>query len=241
MTSSPHGTHITFYRLLLAAYQARERVRKHESPSGSNDPATTAILCVSAVEAMLGELAQISAVANHHRYGEGSMLRENLASYAQAYNRLTLERERGQVKRGLSAAMENIVGNPIDWGRSPFQDFNLILNLRNDIVHGNLGDIVVLDESGIARPKRSKTIVELQRKGLIHSDKGSPQDVKSSFEMAMTFELSDWAVKTTRNVAESVMNPQHLADAGIELQVVFLSMMTFPMLLAANGISDDGA
>lgn len=238
MTSSPHGTHISCYRLLLAAYQARERMRGKGGEVSSSDPAVTVFFCVTAVEAMLGELAQISAVLDHHGYGNGGLLKENLRRYAFAYNEMVKARSPDLIKKGLNAAIKDLSGQTVDWGSSPFQDFQLLVKLRNDIAHGNLSEFVELDENGVAHPQRSRLIRELQQKGVVHSDKGSPQATRSSFDMAMTYGLSDWAVKNTRKVMGAVMSPLHLADAGMELQALFLLHSTFSLVLAANGISD---
>lgn len=238
MTAAVHGTHITFGRLLLAAYQARERVRNKNDESASNDPAIAVIMCITAVEAMLGELAQISDVAAYHGYGEQSKLRDGLTRYAHEYGRISAGREGSKIRRGLDAALRDLCGRAVDWGRTPYQDFDLLVRLRNDIVHGNLGELVVLDDRGVPQPSRSKLIVDLQQKGLIHRDGREPQATRSSFDMAMTLELANWAIKSTRIVMGEVLYPAHLEDAGLELQAVFTFNTTFPLILSANGISE---
>lgn len=238
MSPQPHGTHITCYRLLLAAYQARERIRRRDAVAASNDAAIAAILCVTAVEAMLGELTQIAAVAQYHRYGTGSLLHEALLGFADDYENIVRSRERDQMKRLLSSATRGLCGQSADWGKSPFQDFDLLVTLRNSIIHGGLSNLVVIDEKGAPLPVRSKVLAELQRRGLVQRDRPCPEATQSSFEIAMTSELADWAVRTTREVMGIVMTPRYLSGAGMELQAVFSMHSRFPLVLAVNGISD---
>lgn len=187
---------------------------------------------------MLGELTQIAAVAQHHRYGTGSLLQEALLGFANDYEKILRSRERDQIKRLLSSATRGLCGQSADWGKSPFQDFDLLVTLRNNIVHGRLSNLVVLDVKGAPLPVRSKIIAELQQRGLIQRDRPCPDATRSSFELAMTMELADWAVRITREVMGVVMTPLHLSGAGMEIQEVFSMHSRFPLVLAVNGISD---
>ncbi len=237
-TAVPHyGVFVSYPRLLLTAYEAKERARLVSTAGSRADAAIAIIMAAASAEAFLNELAEFSLVAQRPELSQQTDFVGKLSQYAARHQEITTNRLRDQVKEKTSACLLILRGHTPDWGAPPFQDLALLVKVRDDILHMKPADHFHVQPNGNVSIKPPERIRELQRRKLARQhDTSSPS---GWFDQLMTPELAAWAAHTTRATITQVLETFPRESSEPDLITSFHSAFTaFPFVLKANGIED---
>lgn len=232
-----HGVFITYLRLLLSAYEARDRASRDGATGANADAAVAVVMAVASLEAFLNELAEFVEVADANGWHQNDEFANKLRAYATEHQRLVSGRAREQTKEKFSAAHAVLKGAAPNWGLAPFQELGLLIAVRDDLVHVKPADQFARRNDGNVQIQAPGRVQELQRRGLSRRREDSPHS--GWFDLLMTPELAAWAPRTTRHAISAVLDAFPPETASPDLISMFGSALRkFPVLLAANGLSD---
>ena len=123
---SAHSVHIW-----LIACEARDRAIERGDPDHPpSDAIVATVLSAAATEAFINELAEFIAAA---RVRLDETLSTELRAFADAI--LRIEESHGSLQDKYLMAAQTLGGSPFDKGTNPFQDFDTLMKLRNDLMH----------------------------------------------------------------------------------------------------------
>lgn len=232
-----HGVFITYLRLLLSAYEARDRASRVGAKGANTDAAVAVVMAVASLEAFLNELAEFVAVADANGWHQNEDFANKLRTYAIEHRRLVNGRAREQTKEKFSAAHFVLKGSAPNWGQGPFQELGLLIAVRDDLVHIKPADQFTRGNDGNIQVQAPGRVQELQRRGLSRRREGSPHS--GWFDLLMTPELAAWAPRIARHAMSAVLDAFPPETEIPNLISMFGSgLRRFPVLLAANGLAD---
>ncbi len=120
----------TLFGVAKEAYRRTEGTASDRAP-GRPDALVAVIFSVVAMEAFINEIAELASQNNPH-------LAPQPLSISVLANLLT-EAEQGSLQLKFSIAKAVLDGVPYDKGGRPFQHFQLLVSLRNQLVHPREG------------------------------------------------------------------------------------------------------
>jgi hypothetical protein len=113
-----------------------------------------------------------------------------------------------------------ILGRPIDRGDSPFQEYFLLKQLRDSIVHARPSTVTVLASTPVEfQSSRDKVLRALQSRGLLSSDpakKGQP-----FLEWLNSPSLGRWAVLTATAIVSATLEALPQGDFKVATSVLY--------------------
>jgi hypothetical protein len=130
-----HAIFVTFTRLLLCAYEAKERACSEPTIGAQADAAVAAIMAVASFEAFLNELAEFALVAEKSDWTRQTAFVAKLKDYASHHAQITREQKREQSRAKYQAAASILAGITLDWGERENQELALLIRVRDDLVH----------------------------------------------------------------------------------------------------------
>ena len=114
-----------------------------------------------------------------------------------------VESNRGSLELKYLIASQTLSGRMYDKGASPYQDFAILIRLRNDIVHLKPKQISDQKEGKPPETALPKYIVALQHRGIARIlDEGV---IGSWFDLIKTPEVAAWACQTSLAMILSVL------------------------------------
>lgn len=189
------------FPIWLAAAAARDRVAATAAatPGASLfDAVVAVILAASSTEAFINEIPE--SIETYRRMAPEMLPRIDPRFWALSDVLTELESSRGSLTaKYLMAA--HVLGRPYDRGANPLQDFELLVTLRNEVMHLKPRDRVVEGENRIQFPRYATV---LQQRGLLKHPPGSPV-ISSWFDEVQTPQLAEWACDTARAMVRSLL------------------------------------
>jgi hypothetical protein len=122
--------------LLGVAREARDRAVaavKENSESWPSDANVAIILAAASTEAFINELAELVAIYMASPLRKSPPMPPQLPGFAEAMNEI--EGSHGSVKLKYLIASQTLRGEMFDKGAPPYQDFDILVKLRNDHMH----------------------------------------------------------------------------------------------------------
>jgi hypothetical protein len=128
-----------------------------------------------------------------------------------------VDRDRGSISQKYLWAAYLLSGKCFDKGKNPYQDFKLLIDLRNSLMHLKPDDDLTYSEHGAIVITPSETIEVLQRR------KFAREDNASGFNLIQTEKVAEWACNAAKHIILAVLNmiPDEPAGPAWSLKVAF--------------------
>jgi hypothetical protein len=181
------------WRLACDARDRAERAVELNKDAWPYEAVVAVILAAAASEAFINELAQVMVMTRGTRGQRGVPLPSALSDFADKIEEI--EKARGRTTEKYLAASQALGGKMFDKGKSPYQDFALLMTLRNDIMHLRPRDTFEEELRGQdveTTVRWPKYLACLQSRGLAQK----VDCLASWFDLLATAALSRWACDT---------------------------------------------
>jgi hypothetical protein len=195
--SEKTGVILTGDRLFLVARGAYERlVKANESFEQTSAGLTAIVFAAVSLEALVNEVLELASI----EIAEDERPDPQLHSFVDALDEI--ERSRGSIRLKYLVASSVLRGQPYDKGSQPYQDFALLMSLRDALVH--LKPTRLLDVEGQTRIGVEGVMKELQSRGLV---KSLPPNVVAAFiDLVTAPVLVNWALSAAAAMAQSFIS-----------------------------------
>jgi hypothetical protein len=192
--------------LWLTACQARDRALFASRDSAQVWPSDTIVcivLAAATTEAFINELTDLVALQRDAAYRRTNPISVPLRAFADALQEI--EEARGSLTLKYLIASQTLSGCTFDKGCNPYQDFDTLVKLRNDLMHLKPRDAFVEPEDGGPfRVQPPRYIKSLQQRGLGHIP---PAGVSISWvNILQTAQMAVWACDTALNIILAVLS-----------------------------------
>jgi hypothetical protein len=189
-------------RLYSIACQARDETRKalEQHPGvATGDAAVAIIMSVVAAEGFINELAEFGkqfaeSFAEPKLTNLSGLLKEAEDNHAQLV-----------FKYQIAALVFR--GALFPKGENPLQDFAMLCQLRNALVHfrhlDDLSEEKLADARGDPTMVNPKLVRSLQQRGLARKP---GESIMSWFDCLLTAEMADWACATSKNMMSAIVS-----------------------------------
>jgi len=160
--------------------------------SGQRDAVVAVVFSAAALEAFINEVGGIA---------EGLIQRfvtqdpDSVKQYAALWKEV--ERLQKSIAFEYLLASTAFSGQPYDKGTGPYQDFEILIKLRNALVHFE-------PDHGELSPGPPRIIQSLQSKNILAEPKGG-ENGQSWITLIMTREVARWACNTSADLVRSVL------------------------------------
>jgi hypothetical protein len=163
------------------------------------------VLAAASAEAFINELTELMAMKTPMLAHRGPSLPPALSAFADALTEI--EESRGSTNLKYLMASQTLGGKMFDKGGQPYQDFALLMTLRNDIMHLKPKDVFEekAREDGTEITVRwPKYIAALQGRGLART---VPKKVIISwFELLKSEKLARWACDAAYRIMLAILD-----------------------------------
>jgi len=232
-----HAIFVTFTRLLLCAYEAKERACRTPTVGAQADAAVAAIMAVASFEAFLNELAEFALVAEKSDWTRQTAFVAKLKDYASNHAQITREQKREQSKAKYQAAASILAGITPDWGERKNQELALLIRVRDDLIHVKPADEFSKLQDGAMSIEAPSRVQELQRRGLARKREEMPH--AGWFELVMTPDFGAWAPSVVRSAISRVLDAFPQDESSPDIVCFFgSSLRSFSTLLKVNRLSE---
>lgn len=201
-----------------ARNRALEAVQKHPE-ARPRDSLVAIILAAASTEAFINELAEKVII---QRDNGSRLLSPQLLAFADALKEV--EKAHGSLSLKYLIASLTLSGLMFPKGRNPYQDFAILVDLRNDLMHLKSSDTFIHKEDRQTIVEPPKAIKALQQRGLAR--KTTDKSVVSWVSMLQTKDMADWACDTSHKIILSDLEmipdePQSALDPSWEFKYLF--------------------
>ena len=183
----------------LTACEARDRAVAATRANASAWPSDTIVailLAAASTEAFINELTEMLALERNDKRQLSPELRACADSLAE------VESNRGSLSLKYLIASQTLSRSMFDKKLNPFQDFAILIKLRNDLMHLKPRDTFVEDSTS-STVQVPRYIQVLQQRGLARA----PDDrvMMSLFNCLQTAEMATWACETAHQIILAVL------------------------------------
>jgi hypothetical protein len=160
------------------------------------------VFAAASLEALINEVSELAelevqvATENDRRDSD-----EPLRAFAEAMSEV--ERSRGTIQLKFIVASLILKGRPYRKGLQPFQDFSLLMTLRNAIMHQRPQTFARIGENEV-QVNFDGVLNELSARGLVK--RPPPNTVTSLLGEAGKPNVARWAVNTAADMAQSFLS-----------------------------------
>jgi hypothetical protein len=192
------------------------RTACERSAENNQDAVVAIVFAALAIEAFLADMIEMAEVQIY--MGSTSQPLKNFANLLDE-----LERSHGQLALKVQIAALSLSSETFDKGRPPFQDFSLLIALRNQLVHIK-PDVVEHSPESWVRPERrvSDLLQGLRQRSLI--SKNLDDSRVTWTVLVSTPNVANWAYSTARQMAQEIVDkipePNFKSQMKIALQLI---------------------
>lgn len=182
--------------LFLIAIRALKSMRlKPKSAQSDTDAMICTVFAVAAIETFVYELGE-EALRAGDKSPDGGVL-HGLGKLVD-----DMEESRFPLFQKVIWVVRYLTGKPADQGSRVFQDFDVLVRLRNAIIHlKDTEETRWYQDSSMENMGTPKVISQLESRGLIL------RPYRPSWIVAIsTREIAEWSCRTARTLAETLMN-----------------------------------
>ncbi|GAB4578012.1 MAG: hypothetical protein Fur0022_07440 [Anaerolineales bacterium] len=185
-------------RLFAIAKQAYERAKaevSHELSHESNEPLIAIIFSAAAVEAFINE---IGVLASHSTSEPASNQIQNIGSLLSE-----IEDARGTTNLKYMVGKFVLTGKAFDKGKNPYQNFALLIELRNSIMHSKFDRIksVRVNDVQIDRPP----IIKKLPKKILGNFGGDRNPIANWLDLVSTPATAKWACNAASEIIKDMV------------------------------------
>jgi len=168
------------------------------------DAVVSIIMSVAALEAFINEASELA--DQHLALGEaqGPTSVSEFASVSKL-----VEDHQGQVQLKYLLASKLLAGRMIDKGSSTYQNFDMLIRLRNELIHYKPADRFVFSEETGHRVEHPNIVKKLRSKGItgIQSDPVDGVSMAASWVYIITTKAAArWACNTAGDIVWHILN-----------------------------------
>ncbi len=210
----PGGMFINAGPLFSLAKKAYERTRAVSSDreSGQVDALVAIVFSAAALEAFVNEsveLAELGAVSSG--YSEP----ESVTNFRRLLREV--EESRGSTQLKFLLAKQALTGHTYDKGAPPYQDFDLLIELRNALVHLKPRERFEMNIDGKMFVTLPKIIQRLESKNILAEFE--PDENASWTQWISTRAVARWACNTAAQMVQSTLDcvPDSHLKQGMEM------------------------
>jgi len=188
-TSAP-----TLFTVATDAYQRTGKAYSDRSP-GQLDALVSVVFSVIALEAFINDLGALAAISPQLR-GPSTLILADIIE--------EIEADRGSIQSKMFLAKSILSGTPYDKGAQPYQDFSLLVALRNELVHVRDLDGVTVSYSsseGWQLESSSRMADKFRSRNIIAEIAGFPPPI----HLFTTRAVAEWACNTTVKMVHSIL------------------------------------
>ena len=190
--------------LWATACEARDRaaaVVRDNPQAWPTDTIVSIILAAATTEAFINELTETVGIQRDSPWRQTNPISLPLRAFADALQEI--EESRGSLGLKYLIASQTLSGTSFDKGTNPYQDFAILITLRNDLMHLKPRDTFLEKQGSPLQIHPPKYIKALQQRGLARTPK---KDVGMSWlNILQTLEMAVWACDTAGNVIQAVL------------------------------------
>jgi hypothetical protein len=181
------------------AFARSEKSSKHDRQLGRMDALDAVVFSVVALEGFINE---VSALARQGSLGGPYGNPPSVESLGQLLGEV--EKAKGSLRLKFMLVHWVFTGQTYDASRPPFQDFNLLIELRNAVVHHWPMDSFAQGVGGAIEVEAPKLLSKLESKNILAK---TESDVQTSWlNRIATPASAGWACDTSSNVVNSVID-----------------------------------
>ena len=206
MPQPPTGAFfVHWFELLCAAAEARNKAEEIQTANTNAMPheALSAILFSAlATEAFINELPEAAARDTHGSWMTGLPGVQQLRDLATTLD--AIEEGQGSVELKYHMASKILAGRTLEADKTPFQQFALLVKVRNEIAHPRHRDRT---REGYIEPS-SAAIRDLQQRGMTRTRGRRPGDVPGGMSWLNELECvrtAGWAYQAAREIIAAVL------------------------------------
>jgi hypothetical protein len=159
---------------------------------------TAVVFAAASLEALINEVLELAEIEIQDGGGDKLL---------QAFVDVLSEAEESRSSIALKFALSSIVlrGRSYPKGEQPYQDFSLLINLRNAIMHLRPTTLFRVEEHGVQLDVKG-ILTQLQRRSLITLPVPGSNAVTDLLNEASRPEVARWAVNAAANMAQSFLS-----------------------------------
>lgn len=180
--------------IFSVALNAAKSIAAPPREGGKKEALVSVIFAAVSLQAFLNEL--IESAQDFSNYADEPVI---VSSFADLMS--DLEKNRDSVETRFNMAHWMLSGRGFDKSAPPYQDFRLLFQVRNDMVHFKPDP---LKEEGIAEPI-VKVIERLRGKNILN-DSPAPDSSRSWVHTIGTRSVAEWACNTTSLVTADIVS-----------------------------------
>lgn len=209
----------SLFTIAREAYRRALEATDRETGYAGTHPLVTVVFSTVALEAFINELTALAI----SRPGGAGPAAASIAAFAAMSQEI--EAQRGSTELKFMAAYWTMKGLMPNRGERPWQDFALLLDLRNELVHRKpLYPMRVTPTGGFYSPPR-RVITALRSRGVLFDEMTAQQDPPASGDVPVwisTPAMARWSCNTASGMANAVVDLVVAADPGLSaLMTVF--------------------
>ncbi len=186
----------TFISLAWSAAQRSSNECALNETARSRDPLVSIVFSVAACEAFISELAEFAGTAMNEYGGRIPPEPGSVLMFKALYDEV--EASKGSLNSKYILGFGLFSGRPINKGVAPYQDFALLLDLRNSLVHIKL-DRIMLDDTNTALMKYPPIVEKLRPRGILAPLPG-PNVATSWVSVVSTPAVARWCVRSATSM-----------------------------------------
>jgi hypothetical protein len=187
------------WRFINLAWSAAQRSSNEyalNETARSSDPLVSIVFSAAACEAFISELAEFAGIAANEHEGRIPPEPGSVLMFKALYDEV--EASKGSLKSKYILGFGLFSERPINKGVAPYQDFALLLDLRNSLVHIKL-DKIMLDDTKTALMKYPPIVEKLRSRGVLAPLPG-PNVMISWVSVVSTPATARWCVRSAASV-----------------------------------------
>ncbi len=184
----------TLFQGAVAAYRLTAQGSTTERAPNQAHALTAIIYSAATLEAFINEVADI---ASHDIAQPNLSNPPSVAMFAEALKEV--ERSRGSIKLKFWMTKWVFSGEPYDTGAEPYQDFSLLVDLRNELLHMDAESYAAT--GGVTGYRPPAVIESLRSKNILAVGGASP----GWMSLLMTVAAARWACNTVTRMVHSIL------------------------------------
>lgn len=206
------------FALWSLACDARERAEatvRADSDAYARDATVAVLLAAASTEAFINEFTECILLYQKSKNCQ-DLVTPELGNCAAILKEV--ERDRGSINQKYLWASHLLSGKPFDKGSNPYQDFKMLIDLRNGLMHLKPDDELKYDGHGAIIITPSQNVQTLQQRKFAR--KGNA----AGFNLIQTDKIAAWACDTARNIILAILKmvPDRPSDPAWSFKAFFL-------------------
>jgi hypothetical protein len=201
-----HGFLSSSWQLIDIAYDAFKRSALEGSPQQpgqSRDALISVVFAVAASESFMAELALMAQTVSAQAHPGVPEEPSQITTFADLHEEL--EKSKASLNAKYLTAYHLLSGRAVDKGATPYQDFALLVELRNALIHPKLDEMGLNDAKDSIVMKYPSIVAKLSSRNLM-SPSPPPETAAKWIDLVSTSAVAEWAVKTAAGIIMWIVN-----------------------------------